>query len=515
MAGSNHIKPVAGTADAPASLQDLQNLLEAARAAHAKQDFERAEVSARLAAQIYPDAVNAHIVLADVLEARGRAKEAVPELLRALELDRDCQPARWKLALLQSQSRFDPTESAPPPAICYQVGRELETRGRRLDAARYYRSALTQDPKFSAAAIDLAQLLQQWGDLDGAIALYRQALDAEPNSAQALCNMALALQGQMRHAEALTAFDAAAAIAPDAAVVHLNRAMLLLLLGRWDEGWEEYEWRWKLPRRLRPAALARWQGDRLTGRNLVLFSELGMGDTIQMLRYLPLVVERAGPDSDGHILFACQAPLRRLLSRIPGVALLEESQGLSARDVEIPLSSLPRLFKTRPDTVPSQPPARALLVPDSGPAVDQVRKAPHPRIGLVWAGNPGHLNDATRSIPFAWLRPLVDGVAGSYFSLQKGAAERELEHFSTARPLIPLGPHLSDMADTAAAISELDLVISVDTAVAHLAATLQRPTWPLRRSGAGCSRPNRPRGTPACEFSGRDGRAIGQSWCRE
>jgi tetratricopeptide (TPR) repeat protein len=466
----------AGPSTSPAEIQRLQ---DTARDAQSRRDFERAEIVARLAVLLGPESAAARIVLADVLENTGRAQQAAVELLRALELDADQQAARLKLALLQARTGANLGETPAPlsPTVCFQLGRELASRGRRLDAAQHFRSALAQDPGLAAAAIELAQLLQQWGDLNGAIAFYKQALEVEPRSAQALCNMALALQGQMRHAEAMDAFDEAAAIAPDAAVVHLNRAMLLLLLGRWDDGWAEYEWRWRLPRRLRSQALRRWDGDPLKGRNLVLFSELGMGDTIQMLRYLPLVVARAAADGQGRILLACQAPLRRLLSKIPGVEPLGETQNLSPRDVEMPLSSLPLLFKTRPETVPAQAQADTLVIPEISAAADRVRSTPLPRIGLVWAGNPGHLNDATRSLPLAFLRPLIDGTTATIVSLQKGAAERELQQFATTRPVIALGPLLSDMTDTAAAIHELDLVISVDTAVAHLAATLQRRTW--------------------------------------
>jgi tetratricopeptide (TPR) repeat protein len=464
---------------APASPRDLQILLAAVREAQASQDFDKAECFARLCALIYPQAPAARLALADVLESRGRARQAMPELLRALELEPGNPAARWRLAQLRTRIDVDLAEAGAPPSplICYQLGRELERRGRLLDAAQHYRSAFAQKPDFAAAAVECALLLHRFGDLDGAIALYGRALAVDPGSAQALCNLALALQGQQRHAEALAAFDAAAAIAPEAPLVHLNRSMLLLLLGRWDEGWEEYEWRWKLPRRFRPSALPRWKGDALKGRNLVLFSELGMGDTIQMARYLSLVVERAKPDADSCILLACQAPLRRLFSRMPDIALIGESQSLSAHDVEMPLSSLPRLFKTRPDSVPPLPPLAAWLIPEAGPAVERVREAPRPRIGLVWAGNPEHLNDDSRSLPLGFLRPLIDGVAASFFSLQKGAAERELERFSAERPIVPLGPFLSDMADTAAAIMALDLVISVDTSVAHLAGALQKPVW--------------------------------------
>jgi hypothetical protein len=362
----------------------------------------------------------------------------------------------------------------PPAAICYRLGRELEKRKRQVDASERYRAALAQQPDFALAAIDLAVLHQQWGDAETALVLNRQALRHQPDSAQAYHNLGLVLSALGRHEEALEALDAARVLAPDSELVGLNRAQLLLLLGRWEEGWEEYEWRWKLPRRKRQELAARWDGAPLGGRTLVLFSELGMGDTIQMLRYLPLVIGRG---AGGRVLLACQEPLRRLMSRIPGVELLRSTDTVFRVDCEMPLCSLPRLFATRPDAVPPQP---ALLhVPERSAAAQAVLGLSRPRIGLVWAGNSVHLNDSTRSMPFGFLRPLIDGSDYAFVSLQKGIGERDLERARLSRPMLLLAPLLEDMADTAAAIMELDLIIAVDTAVAHLAATLRKPTWLL------------------------------------
>ena len=354
----------------------------------------------------------------------------------------------------------------------YRRAHDCRAKGDLAQAAILFREALRLRPDFAAAAIDLATLHQQFQDLDSAIALYRHALVADPQSAQALCNLALALQGLRRFDEALAAFDAAMAIAPKAPLVRLNRAQLLLMLGRWDEGWEEYEWRWRLPRRKRTPYAPGWDGSPLRGRTLLVFFELGLGDTIQMLRYLPLVAERA---TGGRVLVACQAPFRRLMSGIPGIELISEGDALPRLDFEVPMSSLPRIFGTRPDTVPPQPVLR-FPADDMAPAL--VRTAPGPRVGLVWAGNPGMLNDATRSMPLDTLRPLTGVKPSGLFSLQKGeAAEAQLAATGLDAAIVPLGPHLHDMADTAAAIREMDLVVTVCTSVAHLAGTLGKPTW--------------------------------------
>jgi hypothetical protein len=210
-------------------------------------------------------------------------------------------------------------------------------------------------------------------------------------------------------------------------------------------------------------------------QTLLLFSELGLGDTIQMLRYLPLVANTVDRAGGGRVLLACPQELRRLLGDLPGIEILHEPDTLPHIDFELPLSSLPRIFGTLPDTVPPQP--GGLYSPRESVAAARVRSLEHPRIGIVWAGSPQMLNDATRSMPLEYLAPLAERRGGSLISLQKGAAEQQLDAVPFGARIVRLGPFLHDMADTAAAIREMDLVISVCTAVAHLAATLNTATW--------------------------------------
>ena len=332
----------------------------------------------------------------------------------------------------------------------------------------------TDRTALAAEAIERGIRQHRQQDLESAIESYQTALGHDPRSAQALCNLGLAYAGLLRHDEAMAAFEDAERIAPDAPLVRLNKAQLLLMLGRWQEGWDEYEWRWKLPRRQRTPLAPAWDGTSVGTRTLLLYSELGLGDTIQMLRYLPLVARTKA--QGGRVLLACQPPLRRLLSAIPGVETVRETDPVPPIDAELPLCSLPRLFATRPDTVPPQPPG--LFVPADCAAARRVRAERGPRIGIVWAGNPGMLNDDVRSMPLAALAPLACLPNLALFSLQKGeAAEVQLATAGFGDRVIALGPLLHDMADTAAAILEMDLVITVCTSVAHLAASLNKPTW--------------------------------------
>ena len=224
------------------------------------------------------------------------------------------------------------------------------------------------DTDLATAAIERGIMHHRHQELEEAIASYRTALQHRPDSAQALCNLGLALGGLLRHEEALAAFEAAQAIAPDAPLVRLNKAQLLLMLGRWQEGWDEYEWRWRLPRRQRAPIAPPLTQLPVGAHTLLLFSELGLGDTIQMLRYLPLVANTVDRAGGGRVLLGCPPSLRRLLGDLPGIEILQEPDPLPNIDCELPLSSLPRIFGTLPDTVPPQP--SELFIPRASVAAE-------------------------------------------------------------------------------------------------------------------------------------------------
>lgn len=287
------------------------------------------------------------------------------------------------------------------------------------------------------------------------------------DAAQLLCDRGRALHEAGRHEEALAAFSAAVALLPASPRAHFYKGFMLLLLGRWDEGWSDYAWRARLePQPALPGPA--WEGGALGGRTLLLEAEQGLGDTLQMLRYVPLVVARGG-----RVALAVQAPLRRLLDGLPDVARLYGPGDFLEYDVRATLFALPGIFGTMPATVP--PPVAPRAIPLDSPVARTVRAAPGRKIGLAWAGNPRHPNDRNRSCPLAELWPVLDVPGCCFFSLQQGTASGEAAAFGGR--IVALGPALADMADTAAAIAALDLVITVDTAVAHLAGTMGRPCW--------------------------------------
>lgn len=294
-------------------------------------------------------------------------------------------------------------------------------------------------------------------------------LAAAGRAADALVARGIALQAAAAPEAALEAFTAAVAARPGDARAHAYRGLMLLTLGRWREGWHEYAWR-----HARGTSLPgpRWHGGPLGGRTILVEAEQGLGDTLMMLRYVPRVAQ-----SGGAVALAAPATFHRLLRRLPGLRRLYQPGDFLEYHVQVRLCDLPLLFGTTPATVP--PPVTALWHAPGSAAARRILAAPHPRIGLVWAGNPAHPNDRNRSLPAAALRPVVTAAGGTAFSLQQGAARGALP----LAGIVDLGL-FADLAETAAVLAALDAVVSVDTAVAHLAGTMGKRCFLLLPAAA-------------------------------
>jgi tetratricopeptide (TPR) repeat protein len=339
---------------------------------------------------------------------------------------------------------------------------------RFADAVASHDAALALRPGDAAAHSDRAAALLGLGDPAAALAAADRALALDPSLAAAHGNRGTALSALGLPEEAIAAYDRVLALAPDNADALVSRAYCLLALGRWQQGWPAFEWRQRTP-----ATRPTWRGESLAGRTLLLAAEEGFGDTIQFARYVPLVAARAAREG-GAVLLSVPPPLFPLYrDAFPGVRVMAEGQA-AAFDLQCGLLSLPLVFGTTPATVPPPP----VLVPDP------VRRArwrarlahrPGPRVGLVWSGNPSQAHDVHRSTKLATLAPLAD-VPVSFVALQPQPADVPW--------LDNLGIEFADFADTAAAMAELDLVISVCTSPAHLAGTLGVPTWVMLWLGA-------------------------------
>lgn len=399
-----------------------------------------------------------HIAHGTVLTALGQSDSAADALARALAID----PAH--------------------PEALNALGNLRMTAGDAVAAADAYRGALVARPDYAEALSNLGSALRAQGRLAEAEAALRQAIALRPAYASALANLGLVLQEQARWMEALAAYDAALAADGGHPAARGNRAMLLLLLGRLEEGFAEYESRWRMPgfsTRRRDFGCEAWDGGPLDGRTLLIHAEQGLGSAIQFVRYAALAGERGA-----RVVLESQAPLLRLFRQslvgpgLPVAAVIRKGDPLPPCDRHAPLMSLPHLLGTTLASIPAAIPYLAASADDVAAWRQRLAMRPAPRIGLVWAGNARHENDHNRSMPAAALAPLVAGTAASFFSLQVPAKAGDLDSLPAGR-VTDLSAQLGDFADTAAVLEVLDLLITVDTAAAHLAGALGRPAWLL------------------------------------
>lgn len=368
---------------------------------------------------------------------------------------------------------------APKQAAFHNnLGSCHEARG-ELDAALVaFRRAIALQPGLPEAHNNVGNVLQALGDCDGAIAAYRQALALRPAYAEAQDNLGAALQAAGRPEEAIAAHRQALALRPDHAGAQWNLAYALLLKGDFAAGWAQNEWRWRASGR--QAADPGWSQPlwlgtpALAGRTLLVHHEQGLGDTLQMLRYAPLLAAQGA-----RVLLRVPATLADLAATVPGVAaVIREGEPLPAFDLHCPCMSLPLACGTLLETIPATVPY--LAAPEAARSAWQARLGPaqRRRVGLAWSGSAGHRNDRNRSLPFARLAPLLDADA-EFHSLQKEYRAADAAAMRADGRIIDHAADLATLADTAGLIAALDLVITVDTAVAHLAGAMGRPAWLL------------------------------------
>lgn len=367
------------------------------------------------------------------------------------------------------------------------LGNAHLARGDVEAAIAAYEAALAVHADSAEALNNLGSALHRAGRLEEAERALARAIVLRPDHAGQLANRGLVLKDQGRFDEAMAHYDRALASDLGHATARANRATLLLQQGRFEEGWREYEWRWRAPgftTRPRTFQAPAWDGAAPAGRTLLLHAEQGLGSAIQFIRYAPIVADRGA-----RVIVECQPPLLRLFRR----SLVEEGGSVAevvARgtppppfDAQAPLMSLPHLCGTTLASVPASVP---YLAADPAAVADWRRRLPalpstgDIRVGLAWAGNPAHLNDRNRSLPpaeaAALLRPLLATPGTRFVSLQVGDASATAAALAAAG-LMDRTADIRDFDDTAALIAALDLVISVDTAVGHLAGALARPVW--------------------------------------
>ncbi len=425
---------------------------------------------------------------ADFLSA-NQLEQAAEAFARAIAFDPGLAEAHVNLGFIaQRNGRFDQATQAYERAIAaapslavahFNLANLHRHIGRFGPAAAAYREALRVQPAYPEALLNLASVLVRQDELDEAEVLVRKALQLRPAYAEAHANLGNILLHQHRLDEAIAACGRSLELDPARAEVHLNKGYAHLLGGDFPSGWPEFEYRRagagpKLPP---DSPLQLWRGaGPVAGRSILVHADGGMGDLIQFARYAPLL---AGHGAAVHLeLPAALAPLFTGLPFLAGVHLRGGS--LPATDLHTAFLTLALAFDTRLDNVP---PPLALAAPAANKARWRALLGPaRPlRVGLVWAGSPEHRADHHRSMPFALFRRLTSGLGGvRFFSLQNRIREEDTAALAAAAGVTDLSRQgIGGFDDTAALVSAMDLVISVDTAIAHLAATMGRPVWLL------------------------------------
>lgn len=361
---------------------------------------------------------------------------------------------------------------------CYlKRGNAWHELGMHEQALADYDRAIAQSPADAKAHANRGVALHAMGRNLEAVMSYDRAICLEPNDALPHSNRGNALRCLNRHAEAINSCQQAIILRPDFAPAHWNLSLVQLALGNYREGWRSYEWRWKGgPSRdyVRHFDRPLWLGDALLqGRTLLLYAEQGLGDTLQMCRYLPHL--RA---LDARVVLEVQPALVKLLvENFPQIDIVSRGGGLPEFDFQCPMMSLPLAFKTTLQTIPASVPYLGADGATNKLWVQRLGMTNKWRIGLAWSGSPAHANDRNRSVALAPLQRLFTNDV-EWHSLQKDVAPID-------RPQLPLlGIHdhsteLTDFAQTAGLVQNMDLVITVDTSVAHLAGAMGKPVWLL------------------------------------
>jgi len=455
---------------------------------------EEAETCYRQALALQPEEGEILCNLGVLLASQRRDEEALQCYGKAIELDPGNAAAFSNLGIfLAVLKRVGEAEQCYRRAILLDPGNAkahsnlgllLEQIKRADEALECHRKASALDPCSAEIHSNLANLLASSRRWDEAEACYRQAIDLDPNGAALHSNLGVMLANCRRETEAEHFFRQAIALNANYQLARLNLGFLLLRQARFDEGWACHEARFNsgLPDNGIPSpqvGYPRWQGEALAGKSLLVWSEQGFGDQIQFCRYAPLLKEQGA----AHIALVCRKPLKTLMESLAGVdAVLSTEDAKASRKAydywTLPLS-IPLYCKTRLENIPARIPYLSAPPDRIG---QWARQLPHGQfnVALVWKGNAHHHNDGYRSLPsLSTLSPLWSVPGVRFLSLQKGHGEDGAINPPENQPLSHLGSDISDFSDTAAIIALVDLVICVDTAVAHLAGALGKACWVL------------------------------------
>ena len=435
-----------------------------------------------------------HYNMGNSLKSLGRSAEAAESYRRAVALDPGLPQGWHNLAVaLQDLGRFEEAQESLERALIlrpdylearHNLGEVFHACGDLTRAVECFRQVLAQNAGYLPSWNALGISCQALDRLDEAVECYRRALAIDPGYLHALNNLGAACRALCDFAGAVECYQRAITLDPGYADAHWNLALVQLQLGNYDEGWQGYEWRFRkadpIPLKDFPRPL--WAGGDLAGRTILIHAEQGFGDTFQFVRYATLLAKRGGT-----VLVQCQSEaIAGILASVPGVSrVLVRGEPLPEFDCHAPLMSLPFLCGTRLDSVPATVPylrPDSVLVEQWGRRMAAARGGAQGktlRVGLVWAGRKTYQDDARRSLSLPLFAPLAGVPRVSFYALQVGAGVEQLVSPPPGMELVDLGSGVRNFSDSAAIIANLDLLISADTAVAHLAGALGTPVWVL------------------------------------
>lgn len=444
-----------------------------------------AEALCRRALEVKPDLAEAEHLLGVIAHQNGKLAEAIEHVRRAVNLAPQVALFRANLGemlrlagrpKLAADEARRAIEIDPGMAAAHSnLGVALYELKQYEEAAAAHRRAIAAKPDFCEAHSNLGNALHALKRFDEAVASYRMAISLNPNYADAWANLGTTLHHAGEFDEGMAALRHAIALAPAHANAHSGLGILLLMRGDLGEGWDEYEWRLRSTERKGPRFPEKpWEGESLAGRHIYVQAEQGFGDTLQFARYMPLLAARAGK-----VTLRVHQQLTALMREsLPGIDVLGDRGDPAPYVCDAVLLSLPRIFRTRLETIPARVPYLRAPAEALARWKKKLGALPGLKVGLVWAGNPEHVNDMRRSLDLERLSSVLEVPGVSFVSLQVGPRSADLTKYRE-RKILDLSPDLTDFTETAAAVAALDLVITVDTSVCHLVGALAKPVWVL------------------------------------
>ena len=462
-------------------MPNLSRLQRQAVSALEQGDFDKAERLCHAILDYRRDDFDALHLLGFVRLQRGRYVEAIDFLAKALKVDARSVDAASNLGLaLHGAGRFDEAIGqyrsalllAPRhPEILYNLGNTHLALGRVDAALANYDEVLDINASHVGARVNRGNALLRLNRPADALDSYEAALALMPGHPQILTNRGHALRRLDRLDAALADFEAALKKNSEFAEAHFELALASLTTGDFKTGWKAYEWRWKTAAfadKRRSFRQPLWLGHGpLSNKTILLHAEQGFGDTIQFIRYAPLLADRGA-----RVICEVQPELASLLKQLEGVEIIAKGDALPQFDLHCPSMSLPLAFDTELATIPVETPY--IVAPAERVAYwrERLGEGSRPRAGFIWSGSSAHKNDANRSIPLSQLARLFEDLPFACVSLQREMHDADRDTLRNIANSSDLGGELADFADTAAVISQLDIVVSVDTAVAHLAGAM-------------------------------------------